>query len=113
MSWKERFQKKQTFVINLDSLNSIVSKVSKDILEHPSSRFCTSLSFATGSQTMESLALTRGLFTLTGATIQWEPSHEPEAAQASQAANVIIDEEREQNGRSERSRRQIKKKGAL
>lgn len=103
-------------MINLESVNSLASKVSKEILERPSSCSCTPFSLAAASQTMGSLALARGLFTLNGATIQRQPSHEPEAAQASQAANVIIDEEREQTGVFEQSRWQIKKKkkkGAL
>lgn len=58
---------------------------------------------------MESLALTCGLFTLNSTTIQWQPSHKPKAAQTSQAANVIIDEEREQTGVWKSSSRQIKK----
>lgn len=46
---------------------------------------------------MESLALTRSLFTFNGTTVQRQPSHKPKAAQISQAANVIIDEKREKN----------------
>lgn len=58
---------------------------------------------------MKSLALTCGLFTLNGAPIQWQPSHKPKAAQTLQAANVIIDDEREQTSVWKGSSWQIKK----
>lgn len=60
-------------------------------------------------KTMESLALTFGLFSLNSATTQWQPSHKPKTAQTSQAANVIINDEREQTGVWKSSSRQMKK----